>query len=456
MATGKFRIKTDNDWNTIYYRFKQGGQFDAEISTGLQVPKGRWSAAKQKILATKELNNTKANIKLTDLDAFIRKEYEDSRLNGTIVNSKWLKEKISLFFSRETNNPELDERVFFTNYIDRFIEEARSKRSRSNTPIKKRTIQHYQTTKNKLLAFEAFRGRRVRLEDIDLNFHARFIDFLESEQKLNPNTIGGYIDDIKLFCSNAEKRDYVLPKDYKLTEFYSPSNKTQDIYLKEEEINAIYNVDLEHDYLKNARDWLIIGLRTGFRISDFLQLTPENLVDGFIQKETEKTGFPVIIPIHEQVRNILDKRDGAFPRKISDQKFNDYIKIVAEKAGLTEKVDGAKITPVKIIRDGKERKIHRKKFGKYPKHELVTSHICRRSFATNLYGKIDTLTIMKITGHQTEKQFLDYIKITPKEYALKLKELWSRQSLETTTRRDLGGEINSVTGERSKNKKSRV
>lgn len=62
--------------------------------------------------------------------------------------------------------------------------------------------------------------------------------------------------------------------------------------------------------------------------------------------------------------------------------------------------------------------------GSYPKYELVSSHICRRTFATLLYGKIDTLTIMKITGHQTERQFLGYIKITPKEYAEKLKEHW--------------------------------
>ena len=429
MASGKFRIKTNNDWNTIYYRFKQGGQFDAEISTGIQVPKGRWSAAKQKVLPTKELNHTKVNLKLTNLEAFIRKEYEDSRLTGSIINSKWLKEKINQFFSRETKNPEIDDKIFFTNFIDKFIEESHHKRTKNNTPVKKRTIQHYTTTKNKILAFEEHVGKRIRFEDITLKFHSRFIDFLESEHKLNPNTIGGYIDDIKLFCSNAAKKDYELPKDYQLSDFYSPSNKTQDIYLNEEEINKIYKVKLKHEYLDNARDWFIIGLRTGFRISDFLQLTNRNLVDGFIEKQTEKTGFPVIIPLHEQVKEILKKRNGSFPRKISDQRFNEYIKNVAEEADLTEIVEGAKITELKVIKNGKKVKIHRKKFGKYPKHELVTSHICRRSFATNLYGKIDTLTIMKITGHKTEKQFLDYIKITPKEYAIKLKELWSKQTV---------------------------
>jgi hypothetical protein len=35
---------------------------------------------------------------------------------------------------------------------------------------------------------------------------------------------------------------------------------------------------------------------------------------------------------------------------------------------------------------------------------------------------------MKITGHKTETQFLSYIKITPKEYAEKLKEYWKTNS----------------------------
>lgn len=429
MASGKFRVKTSNDWNTIYYRFKQGGQFDAEISIGIQVPLGRWSASKQKVLVTKEIDHTAVNLKLSDLESFIRKEYENSRLDGSTINSKWLKERINQFFKRESKNPEIDNQVFFTNFIDLFIKESHNKKTKNNTPVKKRTIQHYKTTKNKILAFETEIGRRIRFEDINIKFHSRFVEFLETKQKLNPNTIGGYIDGIKLFCSNAEKKNFELPNDFKLSDFYSPSNKTQDIYLKEEEINSIFQVELEHDYLDNARDWFVIGLRTGFRISDFLQLTKKNIVDGFLEKQTEKTGFPVIIPIHVQVKSILKKREGKFPRKISDQKFNEYIKEIAKKSGLVDITEGAKMTEVKSREKGKKEKIYRKQFGKYEKWELVTSHICRRSFATNLYGKIDTLTIMKITGHKTEKQFLDYIKITPKEYALKLKEYWKKQSL---------------------------
>lgn len=336
-----------------------------------------------------------------------------------------------MFFNRETKNEEHNQKIFLKSFIDSFMLESPKKKNRNNTPIAKRTIQHYKTTQNKIMAFEKFTNTNILLSEIDIDFHTKFIEFLENEQDLNPNTIGGYIDDIKLFCRNAARKNIEIPNDYRFPEFYSPTNKTKDIYLNENEINKIYNATFNLEHLDNARDWFIIGLRTGFRISDFLKLTKKNIKDGFIEKTTKKTEYPVIIPLHEQVKAILDKRNGSFPRKISDQKFNVYIKKICESVDIKEMTEGAKMCHIKtIIENGTKKKIHRKKHGKFPKYQLATSHVCRRSFATNLYGKIDTLTIMKITGHKTESQFLDYIKITPKEYAEKLKEYWKNNSFD--------------------------
>ena len=424
MATGRFRLKTNNDWNTIFYRFKQGKQFDIEISTGIQIPNNRWSDKKQTILATIDVDYKGLNEKLKELDLFVQTEFNNNVLTENLINSKWLKEKISICFNRETKDNEIDNKLFLSNYITSFIEESKTKKTKKNTLIKHRTIQHYNTTLNKIYAFESHIGKRIKFTDVTLKFHTQFVSFLEKEEQLNPNTIGGYVDDLKLFLSSASKNGFKLPNDYKFNDFYSPTNKTKDIYLRENEINLIYNVVLEHDYLDNARDWFIIGLRTGLRISDFLNLTTHKIIDGFIEKETIKTEYPVIIPIHHQVESILAKRNGNFPRQISDQRFNDYIKIICKIAGLDEVVEGAKMMPLEVIENGKTKIIHRKKTGKYPTYELVSSHICRRSFATNLYGQIDTLTIMKITGHQTESQFLKYIKITPREYANRLKDFW--------------------------------
>lgn len=429
MATGRYKLQKDNDWNAIFYRFKQGGQFDIIASIKIEVPRGRWSDAKQEILVTPYVDYKKVNVKLKEFNTFIIKEYENSKLSDEldIINSKWLKERIDTFFVRESQDEDVNKKTFFTNFIDLFIAESHTKKTRNNTPVKKRTIQHYNTTLIKIKAYEEHIGKKIKLSDVNLNFHSHFIHFLENIQHLNPNTVGGYIDDVKLFIRNADGKGLKVSNEHKLKNFYSPSNKTQDIYFKEEEITKIIETKFEQDYLDNSRDWLIIGLRTGLRVSDLLSLTEKVIVDEFIEIRNKKTDFPVIIPLNTDVEAILEKRNGKFPRQISDQNFNEYIKIVAEKSGITEIVDGAKITEVTVKVNGKEETIHRKVFGKYAKNLLVTSHICRRTFATLLYGEIDTLTIMKITGHKTEKQFLEYIKITPKEYAEKLKEHWKKQ-----------------------------
>jgi integrase len=53
-----------------------------------------------------------------------------------------------------------------------------------------------------------------------------------------------------------------------------------------------------------------------------------------------------------------------------------------------------------------------------PKHKLVSTHTARRSFATNMYLMgVPVLSIMKVTGHKSEKQFMEYIKITPSDHA---------------------------------------
>ena len=63
----------------------------------------------------------------------------------------------------------------------------------------------------------------------------------------------------------------------------------------------------------------------------------------------------------------------------------------------------------------------RKKEGVYAKHQLITSHVCRRSFATNLYGTpMPTALIMQITAHSTEKMFLNYIGKSNKDLALEI------------------------------------
>lgn len=423
MATLNFRIKGKADPATIFIRFRSGKEIDCEVSTKILVNRKHWSETQAKVKTVSEINYKKINADLIKLQAHILEAYNNDNGKGQPINSKWLKEQINTFFNRPTETTK-DIELFFIPFVEDFIEYSKSRTKRDGESLSKRTIQHYTTTLSKIKLFQKHHNLRLRIEDINLNFHSLFLSFLETEFKLNPNTQGGYIDDIKLFCDRADRKGYKVNLEYKYEDFYSPSNSTSDIYLNESEIEKIYNLDLSNkDYLDNARDWFIIGLWTGLRISDFLNLSNSSLNDGFIQIKTKKTKYPVIIPIHEQVKQTLKKRNGNFPRKISDQKFNNYIKLVCKEANFNELTEGAKVVKVKT----KNGEYFRKVKAKYPKFELVTSHICRRSFASNHYNKIDTMTLMKITGHKTESMFLSYLKITPTQYAEKLKNYWKEQ-----------------------------
>jgi integrase len=193
-------------------------------------------------------------------------------------------------------------------------------------------------------------------------------------------------------------------------------DKVEKVFLTVDELKLIEEQEYTLDYLDNARDWLLISCETGQRVSDFMRFDKKLIrYEGkvpLIEFTQVKTNKKMAIPLSKRVMSILAKRKGQFPRKISDQKYNEYIKEVCKEAGLTHKIKGSIIS--------KETK--RKESGVFPKHELVTSHIGRRSFATNNYGRIPTSLLINVTGHSTEAMFLEYIGKTVTEKAIQLAE----------------------------------
>jgi integrase len=188
-----------------------------------------------------------------------------------------------------------------------------------------------------------------------------------------------------------------------------------------EEIDKIEAAKIDKPYLINTRDWLIISCFTGQRISDFMRFNKEMIrvedSKTLLEFDQQKTGKTMTIPLHSKVMLILKKYNGDFPKRISDQKYNDYLKEVCKIAKLHQMVKGKK--QMNISKDPLERKVRRVE-GMYPKYELVTSHIGRRSFATNHYGKIPTSYLIYVTGHSSEEMFLNYIGKSNKDMALEL------------------------------------
>ena len=151
----------------------------------------------------------------------------------------------------------------------------------------------------------------------------------------------------------------------------------------------------------------------------------EGVLKPFIEFTQVKTDKIMTVALHPKVIEILEKRNGNFPKVISDPKYNLFIKQVCRIAKITQKIQGSKLNDLnkedeaaKKTKKQEDVKQYRKESGIYPKWELITSHIGRRSFATNFYGTIPTTYLMNVTGHSTEAMFLSYLGKSNKDLAM--------------------------------------
>lgn len=284
--------------------------------------------------------------------------------------------------------------------VQEFIETSNNKAT---------TIRSYQQTLKTLQEYEKKIKHPLAFENINLTFYTSFVKFLRNDKKFAPNTVGNKIKHIKVFMSDFVDKGYTLNMDFMKRKFKKTAEKVKSIYLNEKEIMGLYNKDLsDNPKLDRIRDIFVIGCYTGLRFSDLSQLTPDNFTDNQarLRLTTQKTGEEVVIPLHPTIKAILKKYNNNLPRVPSNQKFNDYLKELGQLAELNEKV----------VIDKKDGSLARATT--VCKWELITVHTARRSFATNSFiAGIPTVSIMKITGHTSERIFMDYIKISKEENA---------------------------------------
>lgn len=112
--------------------------------------------------------------------------------------------------------------------------------------------------------------------------------------------------------------------------------------------------------------------------------------------------------------------------KANEQVLNRYIKNILKD--LSETVPSLKEkVPTKLTMKQKET-MRRDKiepetdlYGNVivPRYDCVTSHTARRTGITNMYlsHKYTILQMMHVSGHKTQKTFMDYIKLSSEEIA---------------------------------------
>lgn len=388
-----------------------------------------WNGKEQTARPTKEFKeHPEFNRRLRNLSSAINNAFmmylNDN--SNEIPSTSTLKNLLDVKLERK----EVVNYTFFS-YFQRYIDNLKNKSNvKTSKIISKSTIGIYTNTKNILEEFQNTYKRRISFENIDMDFYHDFIDHLTTNKAHSTNTIGKIIKNLKVVLNDATENGTNKNLTFKSKRFIAPSEKSFSIYLSESELKEIYSINLtDHKKLDVVRDLFLIGCYTGLRYSDYSNIKPKNIdvKNNLLQIVTKKTDTPVAIPLHTVVNSILKKYNYELPKSMSNQKTNEYLKELGlrEKEWKEDKQTKClhEIVTKVITKGGMETHTNKKKY------QLLTTHTARRSFATNLYlSGFPSISIMKITGHTTEKSFMKYIKITPTENAKLLQLHWDKET----------------------------
>lgn len=418
MATVNFLIRNKKSIKpvSINYDISLSSSERLRGSTDIKIIPKYWDTKKQQVRNVVALSDTKdhLNKKLSNFRGFVFDNLSKYETNNISEIKQLLKNDVDIYFGKIEEK--IEEVYTFYSFIKKFIEQSKSRVN--NTTGKKlsyRTLNDYDRLVNFLKDFEKKNKYEISFNSINLEFYYAFISYLEN-LNFSVNTIGKYIKILKIFMNAATEQGLNTNLSYKNKRFVKPVAQSQNIYLNVAELEKIIKLDLcENPLMDNARDLFIIGAYTGLRVSDFNGLTKEHIKTykgkRFFQIIVQKTGKYLPIPLHPEVEKVLKKNNGNPPSKMKNQDINDELTKIGRKAKINE------IITVKTIKGGIEKTVLR------PKYKLIKNHTARRSFCTNAYiAGMPTLDIMAISGHTSERTFLNYIKITADERAIKISE----------------------------------
>ena len=157
--------------------------------------------------------------------------------------------------------------------------------------------------------------------------------------------------------------------------------------------------------LEVQRDIFIFQCLIGCRVSDLMELTPENIINGAVEYMPNKTKGErpevVRVPLNSRAKALVRKYKGVdekgrlFPF-ISTQKYNQAIKVIFTLCGIT------RVVTVLNPKTGEEER--------KPLNEIASSHMARRTFVGNLYKKVkDPSLVGALSGHKEgSKAFARY------------------------------------------------
>lgn len=405
MSAIKFNLKnkqSNSDSLILMIIHVEGNRI--KLSTSLNIEPKFWNDKKQRVKALIEFpDHAKINAEL--------KAMEDKMTNllQGYVDQNYTPDAATIkqdFFSESEITKGRRRVKSCWVYFEEFVVEKR----KTNPDVRdydKALRKHLLKTEERMgkqISFEMISNSKSNFVEVWKNYLAFEAPNAIGEPGLSVNTIGKQNKNLKVFLNWVFDQN-IHPK-FSLKPFPTVTEEVDNVYITEEELKRLENLDLEIKFEQEVRDLFLIGCETAFRFSDFIRIDKDLIREGkihFRPKKTENTGNNLlIIPISSRLQRVLDKYDNVPPRYDANRitLFNSTLHLICKKA----KIDS------NIIHFKKRNGVTQKEIKK--KYEEITSHTCRRTFCTlKFLNKMPAQAIMKFSGHKTERNFLKYLKL---------------------------------------------
>ena len=375
-----------------------------EFTTGYRIDAEKWDTDKQRVRngCTNKLKQSASEINDSLLGYYteVQEIFKKFEVEEIMPTPEQIKEAFNALHKPiEEVKPRKSTPNAFYKVFDEFVRDCGRQNDWTDS-----TYEKFAAVKNHLMNFRD----GLTFDFFDEKGLNDYVTYLRDVKEMRNSTIGKQLSFLKWFLRWAFKKGLHQNNAY---DSYKPKLKSTQkkiIFLTWEELNKLreFEIPTTKQALDRVRDVFLFQCFTGLRYSDVFNLRRSDIKGDHIEVTTVKTSDSLIIELNNHSKAILDKyKDVAFEDDkvlpvITNQKMNDYLKELAELAGIDEPVR-------QTYYRGNERIDE-----VTPKYALLGTHAGRRTFICNALALgIPPQVVMKWTGHSDYKAMKPYIDI---------------------------------------------
>lgn len=377
-----------------------------EFTTGYRIDSAKWDADKQRVKngCSNKLKQSASEINASLLEYYteIQSIFKRFEVEDVMPTPEQIKEAFNALHKPVSEEPKPKKEALpcdFFQVFDDFVEDCGRQNNWTDS-----TFEKFAAVKNHLTNFR----ERLTFEFFDERGLNDYVGYLRDVKEMRNTTIGKQLSFLKWFLRWAFKKGVHQNNAY---DSYKPKLKSTQkkiIFLTWDELNRLreFKIPSNKQALERVRDVFLFQCFTGLRYSDVFNLRRSDIKGDHIEVTTVKTSDSLIIELNKHSKEIIEKykdvafEDGKVLPVITNQKMNDYLKGLAELAGIDEPVR-------QTYYRGNERIDE-----VTPKYALLGTHAGRRTFICNALALgIPPQVVMKWTGHSDYKAMRPYIDI---------------------------------------------